>query len=57
MADRLQLLERIAEKATYLRALERELVPSPEARRVLDTLKQTRLELDELIDDLKRLGR
>lgn len=55
MPDRLDLLEKIAAKAAYLRALERELVPTPNPRRVLNCLKETRLELDELLDDLERL--
>lgn len=48
---------KIAAKAAYLWALERELVPTLNPRRVLDRLKVTRLELDELLDDLERQGR
>ena len=53
MPSRPEILEQIAQKARYLRDLERSLVATTDPRGTLDRLKRTREELDELLDDLE----
>ena len=57
MPNRSEILEKVAQKARYLRDLERSLIATTDPRGTLDRLKRTREELDELLDDLDRSGR
>lgn len=55
MADRLAVLQRIADLALRVRSLERELIPATDTRKVMDLLTQARAELDEALDGLAAL--
>lgn len=57
MPNRPEILEKVAQKARYLRDLERSLVATTDPRGTLDRLQRTREELDELLDELDRSGR
>ena len=57
MQDRIELLEKIAEKVAHLRILETMPMRALDKRWVMDSLKAARAEIDELLDDLARLER